>query len=322
MYKTNGPVWIIGGGKTAMDTAHALITACPGREVNLVAGRGTFFWSRDRLFPTASRRWWSGVPGGAIAARVGRHFDGTNETEVQEWFRPTYGTFLTPRADNFVLGMLSESENQRIAAGLNDVVMDYLVDVVDNNGSTELVFRSGSTKTVQSGSWIVNCTGYLNFDDDAHAYEPYVSASGAVVSIQPRSAVLHLPAFMGYYLAHLMFLDKLKEVPLYELDMWDLRKKSSAVFPYTLFALVLHNLSLIYDSVPNRVFAENGLDFDIWYPLPRRLAGTARFLRTHRSERERQRVVLDTVRERFDTRLGPLNSAHVGALNRPDREIS
>jgi len=47
---SNAPVWIIGGGKTAMDTAHALITACPWREVNLIAGRGTFFANRDRLF--------------------------------------------------------------------------------------------------------------------------------------------------------------------------------------------------------------------------------------------------------------------------------
>ena len=41
--ESDAPVWIIGGGKTAMDTAHALITAYPGRQVNLVAGRGTFF---------------------------------------------------------------------------------------------------------------------------------------------------------------------------------------------------------------------------------------------------------------------------------------
>ena len=42
--ESDAPVWIIGGGKTAMDTAHALITAYPGRQVNLVAGRGTFFF--------------------------------------------------------------------------------------------------------------------------------------------------------------------------------------------------------------------------------------------------------------------------------------
>ena len=38
MRASDTPVWVIGGGKTGMDTAHALITEYPGREVNLVAG--------------------------------------------------------------------------------------------------------------------------------------------------------------------------------------------------------------------------------------------------------------------------------------------
>ena len=302
------PVWIIGGGKTAMDTAHALITNYPGREVNLVAGRGTFFFRREKLFATGARRWWGGTLGAAIAAQMNRRFDGTNEAEVQQWFRSTYGTLVTPEADNFLIGILSESEKKTISAGLNDVVMDYFEDAVDRNGTTELVFRSGSTKTIQPGSWIMNCTGYLGLNNP-HPYEPYVSASGAVVSIQPRSSTLQLPAFQGYFLAHLLFLDKIRDVPLYEVDLLDLREKSNVVFPYVLFALVQHNLSVIYDSVPGRVFSENGLDFDTWYPLPRRLPSTAKFLLTHRRTRERARRTLDTVRERFDVRCGPLIQA-------------
>lgn len=61
MRASDTPVWVIGGGKTAMDTAYTLITEYPGREVNLVAGSGTFFLSRDRFFPTGARRWWSGT---------------------------------------------------------------------------------------------------------------------------------------------------------------------------------------------------------------------------------------------------------------------
>ena len=48
---SDAPVWVIGGGKTGMDTCHALITSHPGREVNLVAGAGTFFLNRDKAFP-------------------------------------------------------------------------------------------------------------------------------------------------------------------------------------------------------------------------------------------------------------------------------
>lgn len=308
MRDSDSPVWIIGGGKTAMDTAYTLVTTYPGREVNLVAGRGTFFSTRDRFFPAGARQWWSGSLGATVAEQTGRRFDGTNETEVRDWYRSTYGNFVTSDAENFLIGVLSEGENKTISAGLGDVVMDYFVDAVDRNGATEMVFRSGATKSVQPGSWIVNCTGYLGLDNPPE-YEPYVSASGAVISINPRSAVLHLPAFQGYYLTHLLLLEKARELPLYEVDWYELRNKSSVAFPYVLFALVQHNLSLIYDNVPSRVFRECGLDFDTWYPLPRRLPSTVKFMLTHRRTRERQRRVLDTVRERFDIRCGPLVQA-------------
>jgi hypothetical protein len=305
MRASDTPVWIIGGGKTAMDTAYALITAYPGREVNLVAGSGTFFSNRDRLFPGGTRRWWGGELVRSIASELARRFDGTNETDVANWYRTTYGTWLTPDTGSFLLGVLSESENKTIAAGLNDVIMDHLADAIDRNGATELVFHSGSTKAIQPGSWIVNCTGYVLQHD--HPYEPYVSSSGAVVSIQPRSATFHLTTFMSYFVTHLMFLDKIRDVPLYELDLQELRRKSNAVLPYTMFSLAQYNLSLISDSVPTRVFLDCGLDFDRWYPLPRRVVGTARFMLTHRREREHVRHTLDTVRERFDVRCGPLS---------------
>jgi hypothetical protein len=303
---SDAPVWIIGGGKSAMDTAHALITHCPGREVNLVAGRGTFFINRDLAFPVGLRKWWTGLTGASLGEQLGRRFDGTNETEVHDWFRSTVGIYPTPQAENYFAGLLSEAENTTISAGLTDVVMDYFEDVVDRNGSTEMAFRSGATRTVRPGSWIVNCTGYLT-PDTRFPYEPHVSASGAVVSIQPRSATLHLPAFQGYFLAHLLFLDKIRDVPLYEFDWPAMREKSSVMFAYALLTLVQYNLSLIYDNVPSRVFKENGLDFDTWYPLPRRLPGMARFILTHRRDRERSRRVLDAVRERFEVRCGPLN---------------
>lgn len=304
MRASDAPVWIIGGGKTAMDTAHALITEYPGREVNLVAGSGTYFLNRDRLLPTGVGRWWRGDTFTSFARAVARHYDGTNEAAVKDWFRETYGTWLTPATGNFLVGLLSEAENETIAGGLGEVIMDHLVDVVDRDGDPEMVFRTGVTKTVQPGSWIVNCTGYFTYDD--RPYEPYVSAAGRVLSIQPRSLTLQLTSVMGYFMTHLLMLDKLREVPLYELDAMELRNKSNAAFPFALFALALHNMSLITETVPNKVFSECGVDLNRWYPLPRRMLDSARFLRTHRREREHQRRVLDTVRDRFDVRCGPL----------------
>src|ERR1700742_173602 len=85
--ESGAPVWIIGGGKTAMDTAHALITEYPGREVNFVAGSGTDFLRGDRILPTGAQRWWRGKSFTDFALEVTRRFDGTNETDVGNWFR-------------------------------------------------------------------------------------------------------------------------------------------------------------------------------------------------------------------------------------------
>ncbi|MDV3124206.1 FAD-dependent oxidoreductase [Mycobacterium sp. 21AC1] len=304
MRENDTPVWIIGGGKTAMDTAHTLITQYPGREVNLVAGSGTLFTSRDKFFPTGLRRWWGSTLLSGVAIELSRRFDGTNEGDVASWYRANYGTWLTSETGNFLLGVLSESENRAIAAGLNDVIMDHFVDAVDRNGTVDLVFRSGASKAIQADSWIVNCTGYVT--NNEHPYEPYVAAGGAVLSIQPRSATMHLTSYMAYYLTHLMFLGKLRDTPLYELDMQELWKKSKTVFPYTLFALAQYNLGQIVDVVPTKVFGECGLDFDRWYPRPRRTLGGIRFMRTHRGAREHLRRTLDTVHDRFDVRCGPL----------------
>jgi len=129
-----------------------------------------------------------------------------------------------------------------------------------------------------------------------------------------------LTSFAAYFLTHLLFLGKIKDVPLYELDMATLRRTSNAAFPYTIFSLAQHNLSLIYDAVPTKVFLDCGLDLDRWYPLPRRIAATARFMLTHRRDRERLRRTLDTVRERFDVRCGPLPAVTtVGAHERAER---
>ncbi|KUI36533.1 potassium transporter [Mycobacterium sp. IS-1496] len=299
------PVWIIGGGKTAMDTAHALITRCPGREVNLVAGGGTFFQCRDKFFPTGVRRWVGGTLVSTLGVQASRRFDGTNEDEVWRWHRARYGTWVTPRTTNFLLGVLSEAECKTIAEGLHSVTMDYFLDAVDRGDGVELTFRSGEGIPVAPGSWIVNCTGYLTHRDDP--YEPYVSAGGSVLSIQVRSATMHLSSYMGYFLTHMLMLGRLRDTPLYELDVQDLTNKSRTAFPYTLLTLAQYNLSLMADELPMKVFAECGLDFDLWYPLPRRLAATARFMLTHRRHRDHQRRALDTVRERFDLRCGPLN---------------
>jgi cation diffusion facilitator CzcD-associated flavoprotein CzcO len=306
MQASDAPIWIVGGGKTGMDTAKALLAAYPGREVNLVAGTGRWFLSRERCYPTGASRWWRGKPTTAITGAAALRFDGTNEAEVDEWMRTRYGTWPAPRAGHFMFAIQSESETTRISQGLNQVVMDHLEDAVDRDGASELVLRSGATIRIPSDSWIVNCTGYVFHE--GHPYEPYLSPGGGVLSIQPRSATFHIPSFMAYFMTHLLFLDRLRDAELYELDIVELRKKSTAALSLAMMSLAHHNVSVVADSVPMKAFLDFGVDLDRWYPLPRRGAHATRFMLQHRRDRPHHRRTLDVIRDRFDVRCGPLEA--------------
>ena len=95
--------------------------------------------------------------------------------------------------------------------------VDHLVDAVDL-GDDATGLPGGRTVTIPTGSWIVNCTGYLWESPDGFAPAPYVSPRGSVLRIQPRVATFVLSSFIGYYVTHLFLLDKAREVPLYEID--------------------------------------------------------------------------------------------------------
>ena len=314
MRASDEPVWIVGGGKAGMDTAHTLISGQPGREVNLIAGPGTLFASRDRFFPGGVRRWRQGKPISSLSMEMARRFDGTNEADVMDWFRDDYGVCLTPQTGNFLFAFLSEAENETIAGGLKEVVVDYFDDVVDRDAGAELVLRSGATMPFEPGSWVINCSGSLMRGE--HTYEPYASASGRILSIQNRSATIPYPAggAAAYFLTHLMFLDKLTQVPLYAMDVEELRRKAPQyVMAAGLTPLQLYNLSLIAEAIPagqfRKIVSQNGLDFNRWFPLPRRLRASIGFMLTHKRDREHYRRALDKVAERFGVRCGPVVGA-------------
>lgn len=298
------PVWVIGSGKTAMDTVHALVTANRRREVNLVAGSGTFFGSRDRFFPTGFRRWVGGSRTNAVFADVARRFDGTNVDTVREWFVREYTTSAVDNPVHNLFGLLSEAEAAVIRAGLSEVVRDHFEDVVDDNGRPVLVLRSGARREIAPESWIVNCTGHFNPRE--RPQEPYASASGSVLSINASSVTLMFPAFTGYFLSHLLFHGKLTQAPLYSVDLDDLQRRAKPAFPLVISALLMYNLAVLFDELPTKVFTEGGMDLDKWYPLPRQLAGQIKFMRAHRRDGEHHRKALDTVHERFGVRVGPL----------------
>ncbi|NYI45407.1 hypothetical protein BJ993_002487 [Nocardioides aromaticivorans] len=307
------PVWIVGGGKTAMDAAHRILTEAPGREVHLLAGPGTIFARRDTFFPTGARRWWGGTPINTMVRQVSDRYDGTNEVAVSDWFRSTYGTGPVADAVNYLSAYLSEAENRVITDGLRTAERTYFADAVDrDDGDVDVVDRDGRSRQTAPGSWILNCTGSLL--REVHPYEPYTSATGNVLSIQMRSSTFGgFTAFAGYYMTHLMFHGRLHDLPLYELDLAQLQREAPSVVIYASMVLTMHNLSLLVDTLPKRVIMQCGLDFNLWYPVPRQVAGVARFLATHHRKRRHDQRTLDTIATRFGVRSGPLTHAATGA---------
>jgi len=293
---SDAPVWVVGGGKTGMDTAHTLITTYPGREVNLVAGSGVVFVNRDELYPAGLRRWWAGSRGAEVFGELAGRWDGTNGAEVRRWFLERAGISLVNEPETFFLANLSERENRTVSDGLRHVLVDHLEDVVDRDGRAELILRSGDAMAVDPGSWFVNCTGYLLQGDQQH--EPVVSPSGRVLSVNMRAHTLWLTPWSAYFLTHLLFRDELVDAPLYELDTIALRGTAPGEIGAAVGTLMMHNMAVVSDLLPPKVMMRCGSDLERWYPLPRRLVGTVRTMAMARRDREHWCRALDTFRER------------------------
>ena len=304
---SDAPVWIIGSGKTAMDTAHTLIASQPSREINMLAGTGTFFLERDRLYPTGAQRWWRGTRPNFLTTDFADRFDGTNELEVFDWFRDHYGTGPIPNAKHFVLGMLSRAESDRIRDGLNRVMMGHLADVVDTPDGAALQLRDGHQIEMASGSWVVNCTSHLTYREHVE-HTPYVSASGRVITLG-TSAMFGFSSFAGYFLTHLLFSGKIREVPLYQADGNAMLRSSKSAYVAAMVTLAQYNLSVAFEHLPSKAFGSSlGLDFDRWYPPPRRMVGQVKFLVRHKRQREHYRQSLDRLATRLDVPIGPVIS--------------
>jgi thioredoxin reductase len=193
MDESDKPIYIIGGGKTAMDTAHALLARYPQKEINLVVGKGTVFFNRNKVFPIGLKRWWGGTTSLDAFLDLALMFNGDNEAEVFDYFKKEYAVFLDERFERYLFGIMSVEENEAISKGVNEVLIEYMTDIVDADGQTTMLFRSGQSRVIESGSWVVNCTGYIM--RKAQTHEPYLSANGTVVSIQPTSSIHFLTSF-------------------------------------------------------------------------------------------------------------------------------
>ncbi len=301
--RDSGPVWIIGSGKTAMDVALMLRRECPGREINMLAGSGTVFSRRETFFPSGPRRWFGGTRINAMLREVALRFDGSNESEVAAWFAGAYGVSPSSAPAHFFSAYLSDQECADVQAAVRGIEPGHLEDVVDTANGPALVLRDGRSLLAPTGSWLVNCTGYLA--RPGHAYEPFASDTGNVLSIQLRSSVTGpFTPFAGYYLTHLMFRRKLHTAGLHELDVESLAEQSRSVVIWASITLAMYNFGRIARALPPSVMMDCGLDFDRWYPKARQLAGATALMATQSRDSKHYRKTLDTLSQRFELRTG------------------
>jgi hypothetical protein len=299
-----GDVYVIGGGKTGMDTAHKLVRHSPGTPVRLLIGAGTMFTNRDMIAPQGLRRYWGGVPVLAAFLDAAACFNGHNEAEAMALFRRKYCVSLDDDCQRFVFGVLSERENDEIRRGVREIIRDHLVDIVDGADGPEMLLRSGARRPVKPGSVVLNATGYLK--SNRQAYEPYLSTTGNVLSIQPTSAIHFLSSQASYFLTHLFLADKLAGLPLYEVNLTQLRDVSRDALPAAAMTHMLYNTSVIIKNLPRWVLDENGLNTLLVFPKHRRLIAIAKFIRFLKQHPDHLSKSIDVVRERFGIRLGPL----------------
>lgn len=304
MTRDRSPVYVVGGGKTGMDTALALISRSPGRRVVLINGTGTLFLDRDKLFPPGWRRWWRGVLVADLFRDLALRFDGTNEDAVHAHLRDRYAHGVGPAGRRFMYGLLSRRERKVLSGELDELIEGYLADVVDGPAGPEMILRGGARRPVERGAIFVNCTGHLMRGE--RPYEPYLSHNGAILTITPRSMVHFLSSASAYYLSHLFFRGELARTPLYELDGEMLNRLSPRAYIAASATLTYLNTLVFLRRLPVSVVTRCGLDFDRLFPLHRRLRALvgAKALGARRAARCRKS--LDALEMRFGVRCGPL----------------
>lgn len=226
----DAPVYVVGGGKTGMDTILAIQDQDPKRSITLINGRGTYFLSRDMIFPTGLRRWYAGTAPTLVSHDCAMRFDGHNEEEVCAHFIAHYATNSDPHSQNYVWGLLSEAESQRIEAGVQSKIWDYLEDVSDTPDGPQMHLRSGAVHRLAPGSIVVACTGSFLRENVEADRKPCLSPNDAILSINSRDAMHLLTSYSSFLLSHLFFNGKLRSARLFFLDLESLMSANKQAF--------------------------------------------------------------------------------------------
>ncbi len=296
------PIYIIGGGKTSMDVAGFLMNQNPKRKLNFVVGKGSFFLNRDVIYPTGLKRNWKGTVMTKILLDIVLHYDEHNLDAATEYIKQTYCLEPFENARHTLLGALSPKEAEIVKKATNTTVYDYLEDVKEENGEVVLIYKSGQKQTIEAGSWLINCSGYL-FPKEKIA-EPILSPHGRVLSIQKTTSAFIFTTFSGYFLPHLWFRDQFKNVPIRQFNHFKLIKKDKQLFLFGIVAQAIHNLIYFTDALPFKVVNDCGLNFDKWYPLHRQLAVVLDLLINKKKYLAHTSKILEQINAKYDVENG------------------
>ncbi|MEM7032814.1 MAG: hypothetical protein AAF629_24915 [Chloroflexota bacterium] len=160
MEASDKPIYIVGGGKTAMDTVFQFAKKFPDKTIHMLVGKGTAFFNRNKIFPKGLKRYVGGILMTDVIIDLSMKFNGVNEAETFDYFMEEYALSLDADAQHNFAGIMSEEEMGVISNKVNTIHHDYLEDVIDYNGSPAMRLRSGELIPVEKGSWFINCTGF------------------------------------------------------------------------------------------------------------------------------------------------------------------
>jgi hypothetical protein len=90
------------------------------------------------------------------------------------------------------------------------------------------------------------------------------------------------------------------------LDLEALFKKDKQAFSAATMAQSYHNLLMGFKNLNPSYRKHFGMDFNLWYPLPRRLLALNKIRKTARDDIKHCRKSLDAVVERFEIQGGQL----------------
>lgn len=298
------PVFVIGGGKSGADAAHFLLKQKIENQIHLLSGRGIVFSRRDIFFPTGVNRFFGGTVPTDAFIELSNKFDGTNATEIIDYFLGKYGIKISDSAMSSVFGLLSPGEAQTLINKLNSIINDHLEDVTNDGEGVSLVLRSGKTIQTDPGAWIINATEAV-FNSTSE-YEPYMSEKATTISLNKKSAIGVFSTYGSFFLAHLLFSKKIKTTPLFELDVEQLFMSHKPAFHPIAVQQMLYNTVLLVDALPLSVFNEWGANLDNWFPLYRRMFATLGLLMNKKQILSHAKKSLQKSAEHYGIRCGEL----------------